>query len=59
MTYLALVLQERRDAETLADLRTRSRLAYVQGAEDESRRSTGRGLTGEELKQVIERFPGI
>lgn len=58
LTHLALALEERRAYEKRADIRRRGRLGYLQAAEEESRRSQGRGLTGEELEQVIRRLPG-
>ena len=58
LTYLAVALQERRGKQKVADIRRCGRLAYLQAAEAESRRSRGRGLTGEELERVIERMPG-
>lgn len=57
LTYLAIRLQERRTTEATARLRTRGRLAYLEGAEEHSRRTRGRGLTGEELERVIENYP--
>jgi len=32
-------------------------MAYIEGAEEPSRRTRGRGLTGEELERVIEEYP--
>jgi hypothetical protein len=37
----------------------RLRLAFLEGAEKQSRDGLGRGLTHEELRRVIGRFPGI
>ncbi len=56
LTYLALALEERQGDARRTDLRQRSRLAYIEGSEAESRRSQGRDLTGEELARVIGRF---
>ncbi len=56
LTYLALVLEERRHLEKRADIGQRGRLAYLEAAEEESRHSQGRPLTGEELRRVIERL---
>ena len=50
------------DANTLAarrrELNQRLRLAFIAGAEERSRQTAGRGLTDEELRLVIERYPG-
>jgi hypothetical protein len=44
--------------ERRADLDRRLRAAFVQGAEEDSRRRLGRGLTREELERVLRRYPG-
>jgi hypothetical protein len=49
-----MALEERRGDERRVDIAQRARMAYIAGAEKESRRSTRRGLTGEELEQVVE-----
>ena len=36
----------------------RARMEYIQGAEEHSRLSLGRGLTAEELKLVLRLYPG-
>jgi hypothetical protein len=36
----------------------RARMEYLQGAEQESRRHLGRGLTAEELELVLRLYPG-
>jgi hypothetical protein len=41
-----------------ADLNRRLRLAFVQGAEERSRSEHGRGLTANELRRVLRRYPG-
>lgn len=41
-----------------AELNRRLRLAFIQGAEERSRLEHGRGLTGEELRRVLRRYPG-
>lgn len=41
-----------------AELNRRIRLAFIQGAEERSRLEHGRGLTGEELRRVLRRYPG-
>jgi hypothetical protein len=50
---------ERRDTQDRrADLNRRLRAAFVEGAEEDSRRRLGRGLTREELERVLRRYPG-
>jgi hypothetical protein len=39
-------------------LNERLRAAFIEGAEEESRRRLGRGLTREELERVLRRYPG-
>lgn len=39
-------------------LNERLRTAFVEGAEDDSHRRLGRGLTREELERVLRRYPG-
>ena len=46
-------MQERRER-----LNQRLRQAFVEGAEEDSRRRLGRGLTVEELERVLWRYPG-
>ena len=50
------------DANTLAarrrELNQRLRLAFVAGAEERSRQTAGRGLTDDELRRVMRRYPG-
>jgi hypothetical protein len=50
------------DANTLAArrrvLNQRLRLAFIAGAEELSRRTVGRGLTDDELRRVMSRYPG-
>jgi hypothetical protein len=41
-----------------AALNRRLRQAFVDGAEERSRRELGRGLTAEELERVLRRYPG-
>lgn len=38
-------------------LDTRFRAAFIAGAEEDSRRRLGRGLTREELERVLRRYP--
>lgn len=40
------------------DLNTQARAAFVEGAEEDSRRRLGRGLTAEELERVLRHYPG-
>jgi hypothetical protein len=50
------------DAASSPDRRSRLyerlRAAFVEGAEADSRRRPGRGLTAEELERVLWRYPG-
>ena len=39
-------------------LNKRLRQAFIDGAEMDSRRRLGRGLTDEELERVLRRYPG-
>lgn len=52
----------RRRAQTLtvrrAELNRRLRQAFVEGAEERSRQTEGRGLTDEELRRVLRQYPG-
>ena len=41
-----------------ARLNQRLRQAFIEGAEEDSRRRLGRGLTAEELERVLRRYPG-
>jgi hypothetical protein len=40
------------------DLNRRLRLAFIAGAEEDSRRRLGRGLTAEEFRRIIRSYPG-
>ena len=42
----------------LARLNERLRQAFIEGAEEDSRRRLGRGLTAEELERVLRHYPG-
>ena len=42
----------------LEELNRRLRQAYVEGAEEQSHRQEGRGLTAEELLRVLQHYPG-
>jgi hypothetical protein len=50
----AQVAETRRRAE----LNRRLRLAFLAGAEERSVREHGRGLTADELRRVLRRYPG-
>lgn len=39
-------------------LRERLRAEFIAGAEEDSRRRLGRGLTAQELARVLRRYPG-
>jgi hypothetical protein len=41
-----------------ATLNERLRAAFIAGAEEDSRRRLGRGLTRDELDRVLKRYPG-
>lgn len=41
-----------------ARLNERLRAAFIEGAEEDSRRRLGRGLTREELGRILRRYPG-
>jgi hypothetical protein len=56
LTDLALKLQELRNVERKMSLEERARAAYLQGAEEHSRATLGRGLTPDELRRVLERY---
>jgi hypothetical protein len=51
--HLPLIDHDRRSR-----LNQRVRQAFLEGAEEDSRRRLGRGLTGEELERVLRRHPG-
>lgn len=40
-------------------LNERLRAEFVAGAEEDSRRRLGRGLTKEELERALRRYPGV
>jgi hypothetical protein len=44
--------------ERRARLNQRLRAAFIEGAEEDSRRRLGRGLTAEELERVLRQYPG-
>ena len=39
-------------------LNRRLRIAFIAGAEEQSQREAGRGLTEQELERVLRRYPG-
>jgi hypothetical protein len=45
-------------SERRARLNQRLRQAFIEGAEEDSRRLLGRGLTAEELDRVLRHYPG-
>ena len=46
------------DGGRLEELNRRLRQAYLQGAEEDSQKRLGRGLTGEELERALRHYPG-
>lgn len=40
------------------EVNRRLRAAFVEGAEERSRETLGRGLTDEELRRIMRRYPG-
>jgi hypothetical protein len=48
----------RPDDGRLDELKQRLRQAFIQGAEEDSRRLLERGLTAKELERVLRRYPG-
>ena len=44
--------------ERRARLNQRLRQAFIEGAEEDSRRRLGRGLTADELERVLRNYPG-
>jgi hypothetical protein len=55
---LAGLLEDRMVADPRAVLNRELRAAFVEGAEEDSRRRLGRGLTEEELERVLRHYPG-
>lgn len=56
-------MTERTRASRLAEeqrheLNRRLRAAFVEGAEERSRKAHSRGLTDEELRRIMRRYPG-
>ena len=46
------------DQERRERLKQRLRAAFLEGAEEDSRRRLGRGLTREELERALRHYPG-
>ena len=46
------------ERERRARLKAALRRAFIEGAEEDSRRRLGRGLTAEELERVLRHYPG-
>jgi len=46
------------DPERRERLNKRLRAGFIEGAEEDSRRRLGRGLTAEELERILWRYPG-
>jgi hypothetical protein len=58
LTDLAIKLRELRAVELRMTREEKMRAAYVQGAEEHSRATLARPLTPDELRRIIERYPG-
>ena len=56
MIDLAIRLDERRGAERVGEIDQRGRLAFLDGAEAQSRDAEGRPLTVDELERVPKRY---
>lgn len=50
--------ESRRAEEHRHELNRRLRAIFIEGAEERSRETHSRGLTGEELRRVMRRYPG-
>jgi hypothetical protein len=46
------------DSSKAPDLNRRLRAEFIEGAEERFRKAHGRGLTDEELRRIIHRYPG-
>ena len=44
--------------DRIRELNRRLRVAFIAGAEEQSQREAGRGLTEQELERVLRRYPG-
>lgn len=49
---------EPRTRQRRSALNRKLRQAFIEGAEEDSQRRLGRGLTPEELDRVLKRYPG-
>lgn len=58
MVDLRIRLDERFRADKLAEIDRRGRAAFLEGAEERSRKVEGRPLTADELERVTKRYPG-
>lgn len=58
MVDLRIRLDERFRADKLAEIDRRGRGAFLEGAEERSRKVEGRPLTADELERVTKRYPG-
>jgi hypothetical protein len=45
-------------SDRFRELNRRLRVAFIAGAEEQSQREAGRGLTEQELERVLRRYPG-
>lgn len=50
--------ESRRAEEQRHELNRRLRATFLEGAEERSREAHGRGLTDEELRRIMRRYPG-
>ena len=58
MVDLRIRLDEQFRADKLAEIDRRGRGAFLEGAEERSRKVEGRLLTADELERVTNRYPG-
>jgi hypothetical protein len=57
MADLGIQLDERRRPGRLEEIGRRGRVAFLEGAEAQSREAEGRPLTDDELERVTRRYP--
>jgi hypothetical protein len=50
--------QPTESSDRFRELNRRLRVAFIAGAEERSRETVGRGLSEEELRRVLRRYPG-
>ena len=50
--------QPTENASRRLELNRKLRRAFIEGAEERSRRELGRGLAAEELRRILRRYPG-